>query len=402
MTYTCGFLSSISQIPSDTWAKLSKNAGPFVQYEFLNGLEQTGCVGPDTGWTPAHLVIYQHETLVAVMPGYLKEDSYGEYVFDQGWAQAYQQHGLPYYPKWVSAIPFTPVTTSQLLCAPDHDRDALVGEAVKTIHEHYQTGCSSAHILFVPPHESDEFLSHDFLARFSVQFQWYNYDYQHLDDFTAALTSRKRKSLRKSKEKLSAAGITFHPLTREAIRPEHMHFFIRCYQLTYMKRSGHTGYLTPAFFMHLYHTLSQSMLLIEARRANVPIASALLFYDESGLYGRYWGTTELIDGLHFECCYNQGIAFAIENKLPLFNPGTQGEHKILRGFEPTYCMSLHHLDNKGFHNGVREFLAEEKRQITHYFEQAATVLPFNQAMKERLITKTNAQVIFHCAQHKNE
>ncbi|MEG3767091.1 GNAT family N-acetyltransferase [Alteromonas sp. 14N.309.X.WAT.G.H12] len=400
MTYTCAFISSIKQISPDTWANLTKNAGPFLQYDFLYGLEQTRCVGKDTGWTPSHLVVYRNDAVVGAMPGYLKTHSYGEYVFDHSWADAYAQHGLSYYPKWISAIPFTPVTGGRLLSMPDCDLSAVTQQAVTAIKGQYQGGCSSAHLLFMPPEDCPLFLEQDFLARFSVQFQWYNYDYHHVDDFTATLTSRKRKSLRKSKEKLTAAGVSFHHLTGNALRPEHLHFFIRCYQLTYMKRSGHTGYLTPEFFTHLYNTLSDSMLIIEARKDDIPIASALLFYDETGLYGRYWGTTQLIDGLHFECCYNQGIAFAIENKLPLFNPGTQGEHKILRGFEPTFCVSLHHLNHAGFHHAVRDFLTEEKSQMTHYFDQAAAVLPFNQAMKERLKTKTNAQVISHCVQHK--
>lgn len=392
MKYTTSFISSIKDIDSSQWQALARDAGPFLQYPFLAAIEACHCVGPETGWQPHHLSVCDGDKLVAVMPGYLKEDSYGEYVFDHGWAHAYDQHGLNYYPKWISAVPFTPVTGNRLLISPEYEERDILQVAVPALKALSEQGCSSTHILFSPYPNSKSWYEQGFARRYSVQFQWYNYGYQTFSDFTAALTSRKRKALRKSREKLEQAGVSLTRITGDALTSEHIEFFIRCYQQTYLKRSGHTGYLTPAFFRQIFSSMASNVLLVVAAQEQEPVASALFFYDDNGLYGRYWGAMKEVDGLHFETCYNQGIAFAVERGIPLFNPGTQGEHKILRGFEPTWCVSLHKLYDADFHHAVEQFLQQETPQIARYFQQAATVLPFNEAMQTTLKTTSTAVV----------
>lgn len=370
------FISHLADIPAAAWATLADDAGPFLDYRFLAALENNLCVGEPTAWQPHHLVLEQQGRIVALMPGYLKYDSYGEYVFDHAWANAYYQHRVPYYPKWISAIPFTPVSGSRLLVSDEANRPALTRAALRLLDELEQNGYSSAHILF--SHDAPEdYDANGYLSRLSVQFQWHNYDYARYDDFLGALTSRKRKSLNKAQRQLNDKRIDLHTLTGDEISDSHIAFFISCYQQTYLKRSGHTGYLNAGFFNELFHTMRDRIMLVVAKRDDNLLASALFLYDEHGLYGRYWGALEEVDGLHFACCYTEGIRFAIAQNIPLFNPGTQGEHKILRGFEPVYCYSLHRLFARPFHDAVANFLVHEREAMIGYFHQARDVLPFN-------------------------
>ncbi len=391
MGYQTSFFNSISQIQSSDWQILAQNANPFLAYEFLKGLEEHYCVGQDTGWQPYFAVMHDEATLIAVMPGYLKTDSLGEYVFDQGWAQAYQQHGLNYYPKWVSAIPFTPVSGQRVLVHPDYPADTVSSQLYREAAALLGTQVSSLHILFAFAGPLDASLS--WHPRYSVQFQWYNYDYAQFDDFLQALTSRKRRAFKKSRQQLTRQQITIERKVAATITEQDIDFFILCYQRTYLKRSGHTGYLSEPFLRHIFAAMSDNVLLVMAKQNDERCASALFFYDKTGLYGRYWGATHDIDGLHFECCYFQGIEFAIEHQLPLFNPGTQGEHKILRGFEPVICRSFHYLYEPAFHDAVGDFVQREAAAIEGYYQQARNILPFNDAFTSRLLTTTTKTVI---------
>lgn len=377
------FIKRIADVETSAWDRLAKCGGPFVTHAFLQALETSGSVGPDTGWRPYHLLIEDGSTLVAAMPGYMKTDSYGEYVFDHAWANAYYQHGQDYYPKWVSAVPFTPVTGPRVLIAPECDAAPLattLHEALDTLHS---ADISSVHVLF--PAASPCLLSAaGYATRFSVQFQWHNYDYRDFDDFLTALTSRKRKEIKKAYTQLTQQEVTLERLTGETIKPEDRAFFYHCYQQTYLKRSGHTGYLTGEFFDKIFDSLSDNVMLVVARQRSEPVASALFFFDNTGLYGRYWGSVRDINGLHFICCYLEGIHVAIEKQLPLFNPGTQGEHKILRGFEPVFCRSHHKLFDQRFHLAVADYLHREAPAVVGYFNQARDVLPFNTHFQPRL------------------
>ncbi len=378
------FVSAMSDLSAQDWHALARNTGPFLRYEFLQALEQTGCVGEGTGWQPYHWVVEDEGRLVAAMPGYLKTHSYGEYVFDHAWANAYHQYGREYYPKWISAAPFTPVTAARLLSLPQTSLDELQPHLTASFAALRQRGYSSAHILFPAPAQLPYFKSQGFLTRHSVQFQWHNYGYQCFEDFAATLTSRKRKSMRRARAALQAQGIGVEQRLGPEISDEEWQFFIRCYQQTYLKRSGHSGYLSAAFFEQIRAQMAEQILLVIAYQQQTPVASALFFYDANGLYGRYWGCLKEIDQLHFECCYFQGIEFAIAQQLPIFNPGTQGEHKLLRGFEPLYCVSLHQLFAAEFHHAVEDFLTRETAAVIAYYQDAMTVLPFNQESLTRL------------------
>lgn len=366
--YRITIIDSIEQLSKERWQQLAKNAGPFISYEFLHALESSGSCENESGWQPCHIAItcVPQETVSIFIPGFLKTHSYGEYVFDHAWANAYAQHGLDYYPKWISAIPFTPVSGPRLL---SDGRTVLTPSLVseiehtlsKYVESEFSEALSSFHWLFPDENTSNQLTNSSetqahYLTRYAVQFQWHNYGYDDFEDFLNALTSRKRKDIKKSRRKLSEQGVRFTHHTGSEISPETLQFFTKCYKATYLKRSGHVGYLNDAFFEQLVETMSDNMLIVTAVENEIAVASALFFYDETGLYGRYWGALKEIDGLHFACCYFEGIEFAISRKLQLFNPGTQGEHKILRGFEPIYCRSHHKLRHASFHSAVADFL----------------------------------------------
>lgn len=378
MTYQVHTHKSIHSIDRTQWQLLAKNAGPFVQYDYLLALENSSCVNGDTGWHSTHITLSKNNTLVAIVPGYVKHHSYGEYVFDHSWANAYHQHGLNYYPKWISAIPFTPVTGPRILSQTPLDEEQLAFLIDGIDQYAHEQQWSSAHWLFAPQAQSGQLASQKYATRLSVQFEWHNRNYTTFDDFTGELTSRKRRSMRKARNSVVAKGVTVEKLYGDALSEQDILFFYQCYTMTYLKRSGHTGYLNKAFFLQLYESMADNILLVKATCDDTPIACALFFYDDTGLYGRYWGALQEVSELHFECCYYQGIEFAIAKQLPKFNPGTQGEHKILRGFEPTYCYSAHRMFDENFHQAVAHFLHQETPTIRNYFNQAKDVLPFNQ------------------------
>ena len=388
MKNTVRIINGLSHIDEKDWNELAVGEGPFLRYEFLHALEQSNCCSDDSGWLPQHLVVESDNTLIAIIPGYLKTHSYGEYVFDHAWANAYHQHGLPYYPKWIAAIPFTPVTGTRILTTENtHINESLLEQILTAIQSINNKDISSCHWLFTNKNTQKILRQNpNLLTRYSVQFQWHNYRYGCFDDFLNALTSRKRKEIKKTRNKLVEQGITYQHLTADDITDDDINFFVRCYQSTYLKRSGHVGYLNAQFFHLLRNTMSDNMLLVVASRHQTPVASALFFYDDTGLYGRYWGALEQISGLHFGCCYFEGIEFAIKHDLPLFNPGTQGEHKILRGFEPIYCQSQHCLYSSPFQQAVATFLHQETQHVAEYFNQAQDVLPFKSEVISTLKT----------------
>lgn len=374
---SCKFLPDLHLIEASQWQDLAQGKGPFLSYAFLSALEQTGCVGAQSGWQPQHLGIYQGTDLIGVLPLYIKGHSYGEYVFDFAWAEAYRRHGHRYYPKLVSAIPFTPVPGPRLLLCEGFPLNSLwpvVADFIKAYCQ--EKKFSSTHILFPDAEQSRQLQEQSFMQRHSVQFHWQNQGYRDFADFVSCFTSRKRKNLNKERAKLRAQGVHCQRLNAGQIDESSLDFFIHCYQQTYLKRSGHRGYLSPAFFHQIRHRLAHQMMLVVATCADRPVAASLFFFDENSLYGRYWGCTEEIDGLHFEACYYQGIEFCIERGLAHFNPGTQGEHKILRGFAPTLCYSNHYIADPIFQPAIARYLAEESVQLQQYLQTATQWLPF--------------------------
>ncbi len=375
-------ISQINDIASTEFAQLkpSSNVGDvFLYREFLAALEQSNSVGEKTGWIPSHIIITDEHELVAFLPAYIKHHSYGEYVFDHSWAHAYQQNGLAYYPKLSHCIPFTPVTGPRMLLKDGITPEqviAFLGQHKKQIMQ--QLGVSSWHSLFVTEDVSKESVNHGFHLRQSVQFNWHNNAFDSFDDYLSILTARRRRSIKKERKGMHKQNVNIRRVVSHHITSEDLAFFYQCYQQTYLKRSGHHGYLTETFFMQLLNTMCGNMLLVIAHIDNKPVASALFLFNEHGLFGRYWGAIEEVSGLHFEVCYYQGIEFCIEQHIPFFNPGTQGEHKILRGFEPTLCYSCHSMLHDGFDQAVADFVEREAPHILEYHTQSSTLLPFNE------------------------
>jgi predicted N-acyltransferase len=377
--YTFKFSTSIEQIGQLVWDNLANGFSPFCQYSFLHALETSGSVGGKSGWQPFHLVIYQNSMPVGILPLYQKTHSYGEYVFDFAWANTYRQYGVNYYPKLVAAIPFTPVTGARLMLDAKLDKQQLMPILCQEMTKQLKlNGMSSIHWLFVEEDVSQLLHTHGQVQRKTVQFQWFNRKYSSFEDYLTHFNSRKRKNVKKERNKVTSEGIKVVRLFGDNLTKENMLFFYHCYKQTYLKRSGHDGYLTENFFHKIFMTLPQNLMLVIALKDQQPIASALFVFDKNQLCGRYWGTLEEIDNLHFECCYYQGIEFCIEQDIAQFNPGTQGEHKILRGFEPIYCYSNHSLKELAFHEAVERFIQQENIQIQQYKNNAEKLLPFRQ------------------------
>jgi len=375
--YTFKFSTSIEEIGQAVWDDLADGSSPFCQYLFLHALEASGSVGGKSGWQPFHLVIYQNSEPVGILPLYKKTHSYGEYVFDFAWANTFRQHGMNYYPKLVAAIPFTPVTGARLMLNARVNKQQLLPILCQEItNQLVLSDMSSMHWLFVEQDISVLLQEHGQVQRQAVQFQWFNRQYSSFEDYLTHFNSRKRKNVKKERLKVIHEGIKVVRLHGDNLSEENMRFFYACYKQTYLKRSGHDGYLTEDFFQQIFRDLHQNLMLVIALKDEQPIASALFIYDENQLCGRYWGALEEIHNLHFECCYYQGIEFCIERNIAKFNPGTQGEHKILRGFEPIFCYSNHSLKELAFHEAVERFVKEENTQITQYKNNAEKLLPF--------------------------
>jgi predicted N-acyltransferase len=378
--YTFKFSTSIEKIGQIVWDDLANGSSPFCQYSFLHALETSGSVGADSGWLPFHCVIYQNLEPVGILPLYKKTHSYGEYVFDFAWANTYKQHGINYYPKLVGAIPFTPVTGARLMLRAEVDKQQLLPVLCKEITDQLTlSGMSSMHWLFVEQDISQLLHEHGQVQRHTVQFQWFNRQYSSFEDYLSHFNSRKRKNVKKERLKVTSDGVKVVRLHGDNLSKENMHFFYHCYKQTYLKRSGHDGYLTEIFFQQLFKDLQHNLMLVIALKDERPIASALFIFDHNQLCGRYWGALEEVQNLHFECCYYQGIEFCIEQNIDKFNPGTQGEHKILRGFEPIYCYSNHSLKELAFHEAVERFIQQENIQIAEYKNNAEKLLPFKQS-----------------------
>ncbi|EKE76257.1 GNAT family N-acetyltransferase [Gallaecimonas xiamenensis] len=371
------FLSAIAQVPAAHWDALAQDH-PFVRHGFLAALEQSGAVGRGSGWQPQHLVLYEGDTLLAAMPLYLKQHSFGEYVFDQGWAQAYERHGLSYYPKLVAAVPFTPVTGPRLMLAKGAGQER-VAEVFAALIKHCQAlGASSWHLLFPSPLQLAQLKDAmpDLAARQGVQFHWHNKGYGDFSDFLATFKARKRKTVTKERQQ-AQQGLTFKRLLGPEISEALWQRFYLFYRGTYLKRSGHGGYLPASFFPLLGQALGEQLLMVGAFAGEELVAASLFFKDGQCLYGRYWGCLEERDALHFECCYYQGIDYCIDRGLARFDAGAQGEHKLARGFEPVVTWSLHWLEEPAFAEAVAHFVQEEAQMLAQYRKEAAQRLPFH-------------------------
>ena len=361
---TIEVVDSISEVDVGEWNRLAGGES-FLSHAFLSALHETGCASRASGWTPQFLLLRHRGALAGAMPLYLKTHSYGEYVFDWAWADAYHRHGIDYYPKLVSAIPFTPVTGARLLAANDEVRDALVAAALDLAR---RLRVSSLHCLFPTQVEAQRMAMHGMMRRTTVQFHWVNRGYASFDQFLAGFNHDKRKKVRQERRKVADAGIRFKWLEGDEIRERDWSFLNRCYRQTYREHRS-SPYLNLEFFCRIGRDLPGNMVLIIAERNGTPIAASLDIRDRDRLCGRYWGALEHHSALHFETCYYQGIEFCIARGIAAFEGGSRGEHKLARGLMPVETCSTHWLAHPEFAAAIEQFLAKEQRGLEHYVEE---------------------------------
>jgi predicted N-acyltransferase len=364
-------VNSLKEVSRDDWQALA-GKNPFMSYDFLELLEASGCASPKTGWMPLYLLLEEDGELIGAAAAYLKSHSRGEYVFDQGWAEAFERNGLSYYPKLLVSVPFTPVTGPRLLAKSDEAR-ALVARALVSVA--VEQKLSSLHILFVEEQDRLALEEAGFMMREAVQFHWTNDSYWTFDVFLASLSHDKRKKLKQDRKSVAKAGITFRWLTGADLTQDHLKFFYACYVHTY-KEHWSSPYLTLAFFLELHERRPDMMMLVLAERDGEPVACALNVIGDSTLYGRYWGTTEFVSGLHFETCYMQSIEFCIARGVQRFEGGAQGEHKMARGLMPVRTHSAHWVADRRFAEAIEDFLGQETKAIEGYVEQLEGSSPF--------------------------
>ena len=375
-----GRLYSIEQVEAAAWRALEPPDFPFFDYEFLRALERSGSVGPGTGWSPTYLVCEEDEQLLGALPLYVKTDSYGEYIFDWEWANAYREHGLSYYPKLVSAVPFTPATGPKLLLNPGFGSRraeivrALLDAAGEMVGEYR---ASSLHALFVPENELEDFTGRGFEVRHSLQFHWHDRGYEAFSDYLGALESKRRRQISRERRQLAEENLEIKHLTGDSLSPELAATMYRFYVGTLDRKWG-MPYLTEPFFEEVFRTMRDRILLVLAHdeRTGRPIAGALNFFKDRTLFGRYWGASETRRNLHFELCYYQAIEFAIERRLNLFEAGAQGEHKLARGFLPTLTYSAHHIQHPAFRRAIGQYIEQEKDYLARTVEMYSSHDPY--------------------------
>ena len=367
---------SISEIDASDWNRISGKAYPFLRHEFLAAAESSGSVSPDTGWTPRHLSVRAPDgSLRALMPLYEKSHSWGEFVFDWSWAEAYQRAGIDYYPKLISAIPFTPAPSSRIMLADSEDREVageLLAAAIQLADE---TDCSSFHVLFPDPEELPLLRESGLQVRKDCQFHWHNQGYRCFDDFLGKFSSTKRKKAKRERRRVAEDGITFRWLHGNDADAALWKDVYQLISVTFLRR-GSIPYFDLGFFLDVSRHLPGSILLVLAERQGELIAAAVFYEGEKVLYGRYWGADSHYNSLHFETCYYQGIEFCIDRGLQSFEPGAQGEYKIARGFLPTRTTSLHWIEHPEFRAGIEKFLHAECRQIRDYAQELMCRSPF--------------------------
>ena len=374
---TVNLLGAIDQVGAEAWDACAGPGNPFVSHAFLSALERSGSAVSEQGWQPQHLVIADRDGgLLGAVPLYLKSHSYGEYVFDWGWADAYERAGGSYYPKLQACVPFTPVAGPRLLVRPGAEAEAVAAALIAGLTEvARRTQVSSLHVTFCQQAEWRQLGDAGFLQRSGRQFHWHNRGYASFDAFLEGLTSRKRKMIRKERRKVAESGITLRTLRGEAIEPRHWDAFHRFYLATADRKWG-SPYLTRDFFHRLGETLSERVVLIVAEDRGEVVAGALNLIGEDTLYGRNWGASGHYRFLHFEACYYQAIEFAIAHGLARVEAGAQGEHKIQRGYMPVPTYSAHWIADPGFRDAVAQYLESERREIAQEIAGLATYAPF--------------------------
>ena len=367
----------IGEVLPQDWDGLEASGNPFLRHAFLESLEACACVGEESGWQPRHVLVREPRgTLVAAIPQYLKLHSWGEFIFDWSWAQASRRAGIEYYPKLLSAIPFTPVSGPRLLVSADADRGQVLDALPALLQDVTLTvGASGAHVNFTTPEDQAVLEAAGFLRRHDCRFLWRNRDYVDFEAFLGELRADKRKKLRRERRRVEEAGIRMRTLAGEDLASETWQTIFGFSERTFL-RHGMAHYLNAEFFQRVSQRLPGTIVVKLAEREGEAIAAAIFFEGGDGLYGRYWGSAGYEDCLHFEACYYQGIEHCIERGLRFFDPGTQGEHKLARGFEPTVTTSAHWLVHDGLAAAIGHYLERERSAVDDYVTGARRHLPF--------------------------
>jgi predicted N-acyltransferase len=367
---------SIDRVDAREWNSLSSDGNPFLRHEFLAALEHTDCVGPGTGWDPCYFTLSDSKGLAAAVPAFRKGHSYGEFVFDFAWAQAYSRFGARYYPKLTVAVPFTPATGARLLVRSDLDRQAVARQLLADM-EAYATShsLSSVHALFIDDAAHEACRQAGWLIRRDCQFHWTNHNYASFDAYLETFTADKRKKAKRERRRVAEAGIVFDTRMGPELDEQTLDHVYAFHRDTFL-RHGHEPYLTRAFFSEAANTLGESLMVKIAMHGTQPVAAAIFFWSREVLFGRYWGAADAYNSLHFEACYHQGIEFCIQHGIRRFEPGTQGEHKVSRGFEPTLTWSAHYIANHRFRDAIEDYLAREGASVDAYAEEIQAHVPY--------------------------
>jgi uncharacterized protein len=379
------FLDSIAQIDAQSWNALAGSSQPFLRHEFFLALEQSGCTTPRTGWAPQHLLIEDAQgNPAAAMPLFKKAHSRGEFVFDFSWASAYAQHGLKYYPKLLSAVPFTPVCGPRLLVGVGNEPEAITKNALRAVMDYTRSErLSSWHVLFPTDRYAANLGDAGLILRRDCQFHWFNQGYESFEAFLATFTAEKRKKVKRERRRVAEAGIVFDTLHGGEMDNSLWVMVYDFYANTF-HRHGHEPYLNLDFFKRIAAAMPDKLMLKVARLGSEPIAVAIFFVGEGALFGRYWGAGGNYHSLHFEACYYQGIEYCIEKNLQRFEPGTQGEHKVPRGFVPTLTHSAHYIADQQFAAAIRDFAKREARGVDHYAAAVNEHVPYHQTPDQEL------------------
>jgi len=365
-----------SIVPGE-WDRLDHADNPFLSHAFLGGLEASGSISAKTGWKPHHLALYDSEGLAAFAPAYAKTHSHGEFVFDWAWADAFHRHRLPYYPKLLTAVPYSPVTGPRLLVRQElPEKQACRQRLIQlAMDECQRSGFSSWHCNFTSEEDARALDTSGLLPRSDWQFHWHNSGYGSFEDFLERLQSRKRKNIRRERRGIADVGIRFDWKTGTEVSPRDLEFIYRCYTGTFHSYGNHAA-LTPLFFTNLASELGHRFLVSLASLEGEPVAMSLFLQGGGRLYGRYWGCVHDIPGLHFEAAYYQGIDFCIRNGIGVFESGAQGEHKIARGFMPSRTRSWHYVRHEAFREAIADFLSREAGWLEDYREELLKHSPY--------------------------
>jgi predicted N-acyltransferase len=373
------FTDTIASVDAKHWNHLAGDSNPFIEHDFLLALEQHDCL-TDWGWIPQHCLLYDNDNLIGACPAYIKNNSYGEFVFDWAWADAYKRNGLDYYPKLVTSIPFTPTQGPRLLSSNhylDSDGNSVDTNTIKKglvhalIAHAEKNNLSSTHFLFCEKEDISLLKNENFLLRFDYQFHWKNNDYASFDDFLAQLTSKRRKNIKRERRKVREENIHIDVINGRDLNEEQWEILYAYYRVTFMRKSG-----SPTLTLNFFKAVAHKIRAFFAYHEGKTVAAAICFEGKDKLYGRHWGCSDNYDSLHFEVCYYTGIDYCINNKLQVFEPGAQGEHKIWRGFLPTKTQSAHWIAHSGFNDEIKAFLQQESAAMEEHGKLLMESSPF--------------------------